>query len=419
MTATRPLTNGPDAPARSLSLGDRVQSLRLPAKAPPRAETGRLGWVPWTLCGVFLTSTVVLGALFVTGLSAKPVDTLPELPAASPGAEARGGADGAPGSISLESKGYIIPAHQILVSPKVSGMIQRLHFDKLREGQRVPEGAPLAEIESVEYRAEAERAKASLAMIMERWRELKTGSRPEEITEAWNSWKEAERQFEYLKSTHDRNQQLRGRGVVSPEQLDQSESDFEMAEKRVRRYEATWKMIKDGPRAERIAAAAAEVALARAECEKAEWKLSNCIIRSPINGTILKKNAEEGNIVNPVAFNGSFSLCDIADLSDLEVDLSIQERDVSRVFALQKCKVRAEAYPDRVYDGYVSRLMPIADRAKGAVPVRVKIRIPGDEEGVYLKPEMGAIVTFFNEKVELPAAPESQPADHPATAETP
>ena len=39
--------------------------------------------------------------------------------------------------------------------------------------------------------------------------------------------------------------------------------------------------------------------------------------------------------------------------------------------------------------------MPIADRAKGAIPVRVKIRIPAEEEGIYLKPEMGVIVSFF------------------------
>lgn len=79
----------------------------------------------------------------------------------------------------------------------------------------------------------------------------------------------------------------------------------------------------------------------------------------------------------------------------LEVELKIQERDVSKIFKGQKCKVRAEAWPDRVYEGYVSRLMPIADRGQGAVPVRVKITVPTEEEGVYLKPEMGAVVTFL------------------------
>ena len=41
--------------------------------------------------------------------------------------------------------------------------------------------------------------------------------------------------------------------------------------------------------------------------------------------------AEEGNLVNPIAMNGSFSLCDLADLSDLEVELTIEERAISKV----------------------------------------------------------------------------------------
>jgi len=85
----------------------------------------------------------------------------------------------------------------------------------------------------------------------------------------------------------------------------------------------------------------------------------------------------------------------MADLSDLEVELSIQERDIARVYKGQACRIRPEAFPERIYKGYVSRLMPIADRAKGAIPVRVKVEVPRDEEGVYLKPEMGAIVTFL------------------------
>ena len=94
----------------------------------------------------------------------------------------------------------------------------------------------------------------------------------------------------------------------------------------------------------------------------------------------------------------------MADLSDLEVELDIQERDMSRVHKGQQCEVRCDAWPDRVYDGEVSRLMPIADRAKGAVPVRVKLHVPAEEEGVYLKPEMGATVAFLNRKPSDPTA---------------
>ena len=99
----------------------------------------------------------------------------------------------------------------------------------------------------------------------------------------------------------------------------------------------------------------------------------------------------------------------MADLSKLEVELTIQERDISKVFKGQLCKVRAEAFPKRSYDGVVSRLMPIADRAKGAIPVRVRLSVPTGEEGTFLKPEMGAIVTFYNETAVVEPSRQSVP----------
>jgi multidrug resistance efflux pump len=166
-----------------------------------------------------------------------------------------------------------------------------------------------------------------------------------------------------------------------------------------------------GPRQRRILALQAEVEQAQADLDKADWRWKNCIIRAPISGTILSKKAEKGNIVNPVAFNVSASLCDMANLRQLEVDLNIQERDIAQVVQEQECRVvpeafqRNEAFRQRHPEGYrgtVSRLMPIADRSKGAIPVRVEIhpdQIPPEEEGMFLKPEMSVIVSFFQKKI--------------------
>src|SRR5262249_39007205 len=162
-----------------------------------------------------------------------------------------------------------------------------------------------------------------------------------------------------------------------------------------------------GPGRERIEAAKDDVEPAEADLVKARWRLDNCTVRAPVSGTILTKKAEEGNIVNPVAFNVSASLCDMADLSDLEVDLYIQERDIAHVVVGQECKIMPEAFQSNPaflkehpegYRGRVSRLMPIADRAKGAIPVRAKLSVPRDEEGKYLKPDMSVIVSFLKPK---------------------
>jgi multidrug efflux pump subunit AcrA (membrane-fusion protein) len=113
------------------------------------------------------------------------------------------------------------------------------------------------------------------------------------------------------------------------------------------------------------------------------------MVRAPVDGTILKKNVEEGNMVN----NG-ISLCDLANLNELEVELAIPERDIGKIKPGQRCKIHTEAFPDRFYEGIVSRVLPVADRGRSAIPIRVKIAVPGEEEGNYLRPEMTAFVSF-------------------------
>lgn len=309
-----------------------------------------------------------------------------------------GGASGsvrvaAVGEIALESKGYVIPAHQILVSPQVGGRLLRLYVE---EGMRIKKDDLLGEIESTEFAADYARATATLELNRARLRELEAGNRPEEIDQARADLAEAEAQLAQLDAEYVRAKTLINSNVITKQDFEVIESRFQALQRRIQRLKLAVKLAEDGPRLERVESARAEVKQAEADVAKAKWRLDNCRILAPISGTILKKNAEEGNIVNPIAFNGSFSICDVADLSDLEVSLDIQERDVSRVFKGQVCRIRADAYPDRLYAGVVSRLMPIADRAKGAVPVRVKLTVPTDEEGVYLKPEMGAVVAFLN-----------------------
>jgi cobalt-zinc-cadmium efflux system membrane fusion protein len=83
----------------------------------------------------------------------------------------------------------------------------------------------------------------------------------------------------------------------------------------------------------------------------------------------------------------------MADLSKMEVDLYIPEHDFPEVFKGQKCKVSTEAIPGVTYKAQVSRILPVADRARGAIPVRVRIEVPKDDGA--LRPEMGVTVSFL------------------------
>jgi multidrug resistance efflux pump len=325
----------------------------------------------------------------------------------------------ASGDVVLEAKGYIIPAHQVQVSPKIAGMLVWIN-EKFAEGQRFDEGELLARLEDVDYKADVDRADATLKRAAanckaaeQRRDEILNGFRPEEVEQAKAELDENEAMLRKFKLDLQRTARLSGTQAAAQKEFEEAQSSYDATERKGVRLRLGYILMRDGARIERRQAMIAEADLAKAEVKQAEadltkakWRLDNCEIRAPVTGVILTKKAEKGNIVNPVAFNVSASLCDMADLSDLEVDLPIQERDISNVTEGQRCIIMPEAFQKNKaflekhpegYKGYVSRLMPIADRAKGAIPVRVKLdkgEIPTQEQGVYLKPDMGVIVSF-------------------------
>ena len=307
--------------------------------------------------------------------------------------------------VSLESKGYVTPVHLILVTPKVGGMLTKLN---IREGDIVDKGSLIAEIEKVDYQSDVARAENLHSAAKFRLQELLVGARPEEIEQSELELREAQRQLKQMELDLARTRRLSDSASLSVRELEQSQYGYEAMQQKVKRLETAYELIRKGPRKERIDAARSEVQQLEAELAKAKWRLDNCTISAPIAGMILSKKAEENNMVNPGAFNGSFSICEMADLRDVEVELDIQERDISKLFLHQECLVLPDAWQSskkflaihpRGYTGYVSRIMPTANRSKGAVPVRVRIVVPNDEQGVFIKPDMGAMVTFFNREI--------------------
>ena len=400
-------TNHADKPATEepLSLRERVRSLQLPdQQAAPRRG---IAWLPWVLCAILALGAGYAGFVrlgddkdYQEFLASKKAgaDSDKAAPSASAAKNQAKPAGPAPGAIALESKGYIIPISLIQVSPKVGGMVTKLN---ITEGDRVKKGALLAKLEDVDYRADYDHAVASADAAKRRCDEL-WKYRDLEIEQAKADLADSKAQLVQLKIDFKRTGELRKSNAAADKEYEQAESAFKSMVFRTERLQIAYDMMLKGPRDEKIAAAKADWHQAEADLRKAKWRLDNTEIRAPIDGIILSKKAEENNMVNPSAFsNGlSASLCEMADLTRMEVDLAIAERDISKVFDGQECVVRAEAFPDRNYVGWVSRRMPTADRSKGAVPVRVQIKIPRAEEGQYLRPEMGAVVTFYNKKID-------------------
>ena len=111
----------------------------------------------------------------------------------------------------------------------------------------------------------------------------------------------------------------------------------------------------------------------------------------------MQKNAELGEAVRPESFGGdrglSASLCVMADLTQMEAEVDVQERVLNRVFVGQPCRMQPEAYSDRTYDARLDRLLPIANKQKGVVQARITILNPDDR----LLPDMNCNVKFLKE----------------------
>jgi HlyD family secretion protein len=152
-----------------------------------------------------------------------------------------------------------------------------------------------------------------------------------------------------------------------------------------------------GPRQEEIRAADAAVKQMQAALDYANTQLAATEIKAPVSGTVLERIVERGEMVSPSAFGGSgarTSVVDLADLTDLQVELDISQTDFARLKPEQKAEIIPDAYPNLRFSGFIAEIAPEANRAKATVQVKVKVDNPNEQ----LRPEMNARVNFLADK---------------------
>jgi multidrug resistance efflux pump len=294
--------------------------------------------------------------------------------------------------VVLAQRGYIVPVEQAEVWPRVSGQVIELAPDT-EEGRAVKKGDLLARLDPVPYELAHTRARAALKRAEARLAELKNGPRPEEVQQVKIALAQAEEQRKQLLAEVERLQKLRDSQVVSAEAIEKAQGRARAAELEVEKMRAAHALIVKGTRKEQIDAAEADVEMARADLDLAAYRLAGTRVVSPLSGTILVRRASVGATANPLSDNRTEGLFTVADLNKLEVELDIQERDVPLLFPGQKCEIQLEAFAQAQYAGKVSRLMPLANRAKGAINVRVLIDVPKNDDK--LRPDRSVVVSFF------------------------
>ncbi|HEY6228433.1 MAG TPA: efflux RND transporter periplasmic adaptor subunit [Verrucomicrobiae bacterium] len=328
---------------------DKLQSLRIPAEAKDRSQ--KSVWL------IFLLVAAAAGvALFfawpresdkvrtagdkaakatsnkkdepIVAVSSSNVSTAAVTPAAKSGASL------------LTVSGYIINRERIEISPRFMGMVTWIGVKK---GDVVTNGQVVVLLDNSEY-------KARLAELNGKKRQAQVALEKAQI---WN----------------DRVKQLSTENVESKQVADDARLAVEAARGTIEEIDGMIAGLKN----------------------YLDW----CVIKSPINGVVLEKLVDPNELVTPQSFGGtrgpSTALIAVADLNDLQVEIDLNEADVAKDNLNQKCKVSPEAYPDRIYDGYVAEKAPEANRQKGTLQLKVQIQNPDQ----YLTPELSAKVDFL------------------------
>jgi multidrug resistance efflux pump len=287
----------------------------------------------------------------------------------------------------LSIRGWIVPVQNIHVSARVPGVIVQLLGE---EGQVVKKGDVLAKLDSTPYGLEVKRAQAVLDRAAVRLRDAEAAPSPEQVATATTALKNAEAQVANLREQLEKLRQIEA-NIEGKRLSTQVEERLRAATAQLQQAQADFNRVKAVPPKGRLEDLKAELALAQADFEKARWNVDNTVIVAPADGTILNRKVAIGETVRPDGVLPG-TLFVLADLTRLEVELSIPERDIGRIKAGQKCQVRVDAYPNLVFAGSVARILPVADRARAAIPVRVLLDVAGKD--VLLRPEMTAVVRF-------------------------
>ena len=299
------------------------------------------------------------------------------------------------GESVLSASGYVVAHHKIAVGAKVMGRVAWIGVEK---GDRVQEGQVLVRLEDTEFRAQVNQAQANLAASQARLDRLRTGSRPEEKLKDKAGVLQAEANLKNAEAEYQRTEALYRSGVASKSDYDRALALRDTAAALVQSARQSSAMTDIGPRKEDISAAEAEVRQMKAALDYANTQLAATEIKAPVTGTVLERIVERGEMVSPSAFGGSgarTSVVDLADLTDLQVELDISQTDFARLTPSQRAEIIPEAYPNLRFTGFIAEIAPEANRAKSTVQVKVKVENPNEQ----LRPEMNARVNFLSDKV--------------------
>ncbi|AHB89556.1 RND-type export system MFP component Rnd3a [Thermosynechococcus sp. NK55a] len=246
------------------------------------------------------------------------------------------------------------PYREVMVRSQVEGQVIRLGVDV---GDRVQPGQLLAAVDPVVLKNAVFQAEAELAA-----RRNEVIQAQAAVNRARTAVEEARLTLHQAESDARRLEALLRDGAVSAQAAEQARTTAQTARQVLRSREAEVVTAQQG-----VAVAQGRVQAQTALVQQARARLNQALLRSPLNGVVLERLTEVGNLLQPGG-----EVLRLGDIRQLKVVVEVSERELARLAPGQRATVTFDAVPNRTYEGRITRISPAAAAAR-LIPVEVVI----------------------------------------------
>jgi len=265
----------------------------------------------------------------------------------------------------VSASGKIQPHDSVNISADTVGRVTHLAVD---EGYRIKKGDFLMQIDPELLSRAAQQQEASLEAAQSTMEQLRLAS------------ESAKAGLQQAQDAYNRQQQLWKGGLTTKETLDVAEQTLKMRQSDV------------NAAAKQIDTQQLRMKQEQAALASAKYNLSKVRIESPIDGIVTKRNIQEGETVVVGTMNNAGTvLLTIADMSNIEAQVEVDETDIPNVTLGQPAKITIDAMPGKSFTGKVVEIgnSPIAAASSSAtsqatnflVKVKVTDNIPDVRPG--------------------------------------
>ncbi len=196
----------------------------------------------------------------------------------------------------IAGPGRVEPSSEdIKIGSELSGWLKSVNVE---EGNKICRGQVLAVLENDDYRAQVESAQANVYAKEAALRKVINGARRQERNEAWSSVREAEAVMNNARAESDRRQKLFAAGVIAREEMEHYARESDVAQAKYQEAVEQHSLVDNHAREEDQSLAEADLQLAKAQLQEAEARYEKTFIKSPIDGTVLRKHHRNGESVS-------------------------------------------------------------------------------------------------------------------------